>query len=233
MVIGLPPSSREKEMIVSNPESLPTLSLSVDPGITDLIRVGSFLLEPISSDERQHGLDAELAELTRDYQSRWASPADALEALKPARKLYHAFGIDPSKTRPSSEALLRRILKGKGLYRVNAVVDAANLASLTFLLPVGLYDLEKIRPPITLRAGSEGEGFDGIRKDRVHVSRRPTLVDQIGPFGNPTSDSLRTSITSNTRSVWFVIFAPADYPKTTLEADLRRAEAILRRHAGI
>ena len=213
-------------------DSLPTLPLTIDPAIASLIRVDSLLLEPISSGERPPSLDAELADLTAKYKSLWEKPADALEALKPARTLYHAFGIDPSKTRPSSEALLRRILKGKELYRVNAVVDAANLASLTFLLPVGLYDTDKIHPPIALRAGREGEGFDGIRKDRVNVTGRPTLVDQLGPFGNPTSDSLRTSVSNRTRSVWFVIFAPADYPATQLDSDLRRAESILRKHAG-
>ena len=217
---------------MSNPEPLATLPLTVDPDIVSRIRVDSFLLEPVSSGDRPPSLDAELAELAEKYRSLWTKPADALEALKPARKLYHAFGIDPSKTRPSSEALLRRILKGKELYRVNAVVDAANLASLTFLLPVGLYDKEKIHPPITLRAGREGEGFDGIRKDHVNVTGRPTLVDQLGPFGNPTSDSLRTSITEETRAVWFVLFAAADYPETTFAADLRHAEEILRRHAG-
>ena len=217
-------------MIVS--DSLPTMPLTVDSEIEPLIRVGSFLLEPVSGGERPASLDVELAELSQRYKSIWSTPADALDALRPARNLYHAFGIDPSKTRPSSEALLRRILKGQDLYRVNALVDAANLASLTFLLPVGLYDRAKIHPPITLRAGLEGEGFDGIRKDRVNVAGRPTLVDQLGPFGNPTSDSLRTSITEDTNAVWFVLFAPADYPETKLGADLRRAESILRKHAG-
>ena len=217
---------------MSELESLPTLPFTVDPDVAARIRIASFLLEPVSGGERPPSLDAELAQLAERYRSLWAEPADAIEALKPARRLYHAFGIDPSKTRPSSEALLRRILHGKELYRVNAVVDAANLASLTFLLPVGLYDKEKIRPPITLRAGREGEGFEGIRKDRVNVTGRPTLVDQLGPFGNPTSDSLRTSVTADTRAVWFILFAPADYAQATLDQDLRRAEAILRRHAG-
>jgi DNA/RNA-binding domain of Phe-tRNA-synthetase-like protein len=217
---------------VSSPESLPTLPLAIDAEIAPRIRIGSFLVEPISTGDRPPSLDAELADLAEKYRSTWDKPADALSALGPARRLYHAFGIDPSKTRPSSEALLRRILKGKNLYRVNAVVDAANLASLTLLLPVGLYDTKKLRPPLRLRLGRTEEGFDGIRKDRINVAGRPTLVDEVGPFGNPTSDSLRTSITAETRSVWFVLFAPADHPKTRLEDDLRRAEAILREHAG-
>ena len=156
----------------------------------------------------------------------------AHDALHPARKLYHALGIDPSKTRPSSEALLRRILQKKPLYRVNAVVDAANFASLTLLLPIGLYDAAKIEPPVILRAGLEGERYEGIRKDAVHLTDRPVLVDQRGPFGNPTSDSLRTCVTETTRSVWFVLFAPADYPAATMREELARAREMLRKHAG-
>lgn len=212
-------------------EPTPSIPLTIDQAIASNISVGSFVVESISSGERPASLDEELATLEERYRSQWETPGDALEALKPARRLYHAFGIDPSKTRPSSEALLRRVLKSKDLYRVNAVVDAANLASLSFLLPVGLYDLKKIQPPVTLRAGGDDESFDGIRKDRVNLRGRPTLVDEVGPFGNPTSDSLRTSITSETESIWFVIFAPGDYPQAKLVEDLKLADAILRRHA--
>ncbi len=214
-------------------EPLETLSLSIDPEIAPKIRVASFTLSPALAGPRPASLDEELAQLTDRYRALWKEPAEAHDALKPARRLYHALGIDPSKTRPSSEALLRRVLQGKGLYEVNAVVDAANLASLSLLLPVGLYDTEKLTPPVALRFGRQGEEYEGIRKDRIHLHDRPTLADTIGPFGNPTSDSLRTAVTAATRSVWFVLFAPADHPEATLERDLRRAHEILRRHATI
>jgi DNA/RNA-binding domain of Phe-tRNA-synthetase-like protein len=217
---------------VSGETIYPALPLEIHGDAAPRIRVASFLLEPALTGERPAGLDAELAAIESDYAARWKQPADAIEALRPARTLYHAFGIDPSKTRPSSEALLRRVLQGKGLYAVNAVVDAANLASLAILLPVGLYDAAKVRGPVTLRVGRDGEGYEGIRKDRVNVAGRPTLVDAEGPFGNPTSDSLRTSVTARTRSVWFVIFAPAGTPEGELRRHLDRAHGILGRHAG-
>lgn len=211
---------------------LPTLELHLDAGIASKIRVGSFLLEPVRASERPAGLERAIEELGARYRSLWPGPAEAQEALRPARRLYHSLGIDPSKLRPSSEALLRRILQGKGLYAVNAVVDAANLASLTVLLPVGLYDADRLQPPVTLRAGFEGEEYAGIRKEAIHLAGRPVLVDAIGPFGNPSSDSLRTSVTETTRRVWFVLFAPPDYPPGTLQEDLHRCAAILRRHAS-
>ena len=213
-------------------ETLPTLPLTIDPGLEKRVRIASFTLEAVSAGERPPSLDAELLELEDRYRRLWPEPSAAHDALHPARKLYHALGIDPSKTRPSSEALLRRVLQKKGLYRINAVVDAANFASLSLLLPVGLYDAGKIRPPVTLRCGHAGEEYEGIRKDMVHVADRPVLVDQLGPFGNPTSDSLRTCVTAETRAVWFVLFAPVDYPVTTLQQDLERAREILVKHAG-
>lgn len=206
--------------------------MTIDERLKGKISIASFVLEPVTAGPRPASLDAELADLTARYRALWKEPADAHEAEKPARKLYHALGIDPSKTRPSSEALLRRVLQGKGLYQVNAVVDAANLASLALLLPVGLYDTSKIRPPVVLRFGEEEEGYEGIRKDRVNVGGRPVLVDAEGPFGNPTSDSLRTCVTGATTSVWFVLFAPAGEPESTLHDDLARAYGTLKRHAG-
>jgi DNA/RNA-binding domain of Phe-tRNA-synthetase-like protein len=215
-----------------NQEELPTLELHVDAQIAPKVRIGSFLLGPVLAVDRPPALESAIADLATRYRSLWPEPAQAHEALQPARRLYHALGIDPSKLRPSSEALLRRVLQGKGLYAVNTVVDAANLASLSVLLPVGLYDADRIQPPVILRFGRDGEEYPGIRKDAIHLAGRPVLVDASGPFGNPSSDSLRTSVTGATRRVWFVLFAPPDYPPATLQEELRRCAGILRTHAS-
>ncbi len=214
-------------------ETFPTIPMAMAPNLTGRLKVASFLLNGVSTEDRSIQLEQEIERLSGVYRSLWSTPSDALEALKPARKLYHALGIDPSKTRPSSEALLRRILKAQPLFRVNAIVDAANVVSLTLLLPVGLYDAKTIIPPITLRFGAEGEEYAGIRKDTVHLFGRPTLVDTLGPFGNPTSDSMRTCVTEMTTEVWFVLFAPEDYPNKSLHDDLHRARAILTTHAKV
>jgi len=89
----------------------------------------------------------------------------AIPGLAAARELYRAFGIDPTHTRPSSEALLRRVLQGKGLPRILNAVDLCNLCSLRFLLPIGLYDAASVAPPVALRRGRPGETYAGIRKD--------------------------------------------------------------------
>jgi DNA/RNA-binding domain of Phe-tRNA-synthetase-like protein len=170
------------------------------------------------------GLSALLAE-------RYAGLAPAeMEALAPARELYRSFGIDPTKTRPSSEALLRRVLKGKPLPAILNAVDLCNFLSLKFMLPLGLYDSEKIDGAVVLRKGRPGESFAGIRKGDVHLEGRPVLVDRRGPFGNPTSDSLRTSVDDATSALWLVIFAPASLARGVMEEHVAEAGAMMRRH---
>jgi DNA/RNA-binding domain of Phe-tRNA-synthetase-like protein len=81
-----------------------------------------------------------------------------------------------------------------------------------------------------LRRGRPGESYAGIRKDEVHLEGRPLLADDEGPFGNPTSDSLRTSVTEATRSLWMVLFAPAAFSRPALETHVRTARAAIERH---
>jgi len=132
----------------------------------------------------------------------------------------------------SNEALLRRALKGETLYRINTLVDALNLVSLREQLPFGLYDLDRVKPPVLLRKGGPGEGYEGIRKGTVNVEGRPVLVDEAGPFGNPSSDSLRTSITLATRGALVVAYAPAACPVERLNAVLDGTAETLLRHCG-
>ncbi|HZI81300.1 MAG TPA: phenylalanine--tRNA ligase beta subunit-related protein [Vicinamibacterales bacterium] len=152
--------------------------------------------------EREPRLTAQLAEA--ESQVRQQPPAE----VAAVRTMYKRVGLDPTKTRPSSEALLRRVRKGDPLPRINSLVDVCNWCSLEFQLPYGLYDAAHVEGAIELRLGREGESYPGIRKDDVHVGGRLTLADARGPFGNPTSDSARTMVTTATVSAIVVVFAP-------------------------
>ncbi len=178
-------------------------------------------------------LAAEIADLEARLRAEHAGrEPSAVPGLREARALYKSFGMDPSRHRPSSEALLRRVLQGKGLYRLGRVVDACNLASLSFLLPIGLYDLARIRGSVRLCVGDDGHGYAGIRKDEVHVGGRLALYDDEGPFGSPTSDSLRTSTDDGTRDLLAVVMATASYPSAAMSANLDLLAALFARHAG-
>ncbi|HYW27491.1 MAG TPA: phenylalanine--tRNA ligase beta subunit-related protein [Terriglobales bacterium] len=132
-----------------------------------------------------------------------------------ARALYRRFGVDPTRNRPSSEALLRRVRRGDPLPRVNSLVDVANVVSLRLQVPVGLYDLGRVEGPLRLRLGREGESYAGIGRDQVGVAGRICVADDLGACGNPSADSARTMITVDTAEAAWIFFLPV------VERDLR------------
>ena len=97
--------------------------------------------------------------------------------IKESRMAYKAFGKDPSRYRVSSEALIRRIGQGKGLYEVNTVVDTNNLISIVSGFSAGSYDAEKIEDILVFRVGREGETYEGIGKDEINIAYLPVLAD--------------------------------------------------------
>jgi len=122
--------------------------------------------------------------------------------LAEARTAYKALGKDPSRYRPSAEALLRRVVQGKGFYEVSNVVDALNLVSVSTGYSIGGYDLEKISGTIRFGRGEANEPYQAIGRGTLNIENLPLLRDGSGAFGSPTSDSLRTMVTPAT--TWFL-----------------------------
>src|ERR1700716_1660221 len=138
-----------------------------------------------------------------------------------ARALYRRFGTDPTRVRPSSEALLRRLKKGEPLPRVNSLVDVANAMSVQLQVPVGLYDLDKVRGgELVFRLGTDGEGYAGIGKEHVNVAGRLCVADAEGPCGNPSADSARTMITTDTERAAWIYFLPVTDEELDRTAEL-------------
>lgn len=190
------------------------MQFSLAPELNGIVREAALWLDGATVVDGEPRLDAPLAAAATAVR---ASPPDEIVAV---RTMYKRVGIDPTRRRPSSEALLRRIRKGDPLPRINSMVDVCNWCSLELQLPYGLYDSARIEGDVVLRLGREGESYPGIRKDDVHVGGRITLADSLGPFGNPTSDSARTMVTSATREALVVVFAPH-------EIDARRLAQVL------
>jgi DNA/RNA-binding domain of Phe-tRNA-synthetase-like protein len=180
------------------------MTFTLDPSLALIVRPGVLWFEGATVVEHDHRMDAPLA--AAEAAVRINPPVETTAV----RTMYKRIGIDPTKTRPSSEALLRRVRKGDTLPRINSMVDVCNWCSFEFQLPYGLYDAARIEGDVTLRIGREGESYPGIRKDDVHVGGRIALVDGLGPFGNPTSDSARTMVTTATTRGLLVVFAPRE-----------------------
>lgn len=206
--------------------------LKISAEIEDRLRVGVAWFRGANASEENpswHEMDALAETLRRTHAGK--APSE-IPGLDPARRLYREFGVDPTRTRPSSEALLRRVLQEKPLYQINRLVDACNWASLAMLLPIGLYDLDRTRGDLEIRVGRPGEEFAGIRKGPVHVEGRLTVADDEGPFGSPTSDSDRTCIRPETTRALAVIFAPGDFSRLELEEGLGRMVTQVKRWTG-
>ena len=186
------------------------MQFSLAPDLRGIVRPAAAWLEDATVVEREPRLDAPLAAAESAVR---AHPPEEIVAV---RAMYKRVGIDPTKRRPSSEALLRRVRKGDPLPRINSMVDVCNWCSLEFQLPYGLYDAAHVEGDVVLRLGVEGESYPGIRKDDVRVAGRITLADALGPFGNPTSDSARTMVTTATRQALVVIFAPHEVDQRRL-----------------
>ena len=137
------------------------------------------------------------------------------------RRLFKSVGIDPSRYRPSGEALVRRIIKGQGLYHINCIVDINNICSIESLFPLGAYDRANIDGDVTIRLGSDDEVYRGIGKD-INIAGKLVSADSRGAFGSPIADSDRTKITEQTRDVLVILYAPESTDDGNIRQQLDR-----------
>ena len=187
------------------------MTFALSPELAAIVRPGVIWWTGATVVAHEHRLDALLAEA--EAKVRISPPAESAAV----RTMYKKVGIDPTKTRPSNEALLRRVRKGDAIPRINSAVDVVNWCSLEFQVPYGLYDFSKVSGPVMMRRGAEGESYPGIRKDAVNVGGRITVADEAGAFGNPTSDSARTMVTTGTTELLVIVYAPVEVTKQQLE----------------
>lgn len=186
------------------------ISVTIDPALKakcpratlGCVTAGVHIAENVSS------LEAELR-ATEERIAKLAEPRAVLEspAILATRAGYKALGKDPARYRGSAEALLRRLIAGKGLPRINPVVDIINLVSVESRLSIGLYDLARVQGDIVFRAGRAGETYKGIGKYDLNLEDLPLFADALGPHGSPTSDSERTMVTPATAGVLAILIS--------------------------
>jgi DNA/RNA-binding domain of Phe-tRNA-synthetase-like protein len=129
-----------------------------------------------------------------------------IEIIRATKNAYRQLGKDPSRYRPSAEALTRRVVQGKGLYQVNNIVDTLNIISIKHGFSIGGYDLGRIAGKVELGIGHQDESYEAIGRGHLNIEDLPVLRDHKGVFGSPTSDSLRTMIKSGTRNFLMIFF---------------------------
>ena len=154
-----------------------------------------------------------------------------LPQIMAVRNMYKKLDFDPSRYRPASEALVRRVLQHKGVYYVNSAVDASNYCSLKYLLPFGLYDLDKIQGSVKYSRALHGT-YINIGGHTVSTDGKPFLRDEEGVFGNPTSDSRRTAVSLTSTTLLSVVYAGSESKSEDLFPVLKYAGEILTRYNG-
>jgi DNA/RNA-binding domain of Phe-tRNA-synthetase-like protein len=210
------------------------MRVSIDPALKK--KCPRAALGCITAHVEAHPAPAELVEEMKQrvqgiLQLPYARGVLEAPQIQSTRAGYKALGKDPARYRGSAEALLRRVISGKGLPQINSVVDVINLVSVESRLPVGLYDLAHVNGDIVFRAGRAGETYKGIGKYDLNLEGLPVFCDELGPHGSPTSDSERTMVTDQTKHVLAIIisFGGADgldrWTQRTIELLLRYAAA--------
>ncbi|WP_139491756.1 B3/B4 domain-containing protein [Brevibacillus dissolubilis] len=122
------------------------------------------------------------------------------------RAAFKQLGIDPSRYRPSSEALLRRVLQGNTLHWLHTAVDVNNFLSVRYALPFGIYNQSQISGPITCRLGTETDIYPALNGREINMNGKLLLADDHGAFGSPIVDSVRTSVDDQATNLIHVIF---------------------------
>ena len=140
-----------------------------------------------------------------------------IPSIKNARDSYKKLGKDPSRYRLACESLFRRLVKGNGLYRVNNVVDAGNVLSIEFAKSTAVLDYDKLQGDIFIRIGTADDIYYGIGRGLINVTNIPLYVDEVSPFGSPTSDTERTSISMDTKKILLMVICFDELDKENIK----------------
>ena len=184
------------------------------PGVT----FGMVTINGVTVRERDERLWDQIETLCRRQAGEFVlERLSEYEQISTVRGLQKSFGFDPTRYRLSSEALLRRVLKGQGLYQINSAVDVNNLCSLEFLLPMCIYDLRHVKGQVWVRVGEPDETYPGIGRQVFQAANKVIIADDEGIMGSTVSDSERTKVTMETTDILLAIYAPANLDPQTIQ----------------
>jgi DNA/RNA-binding domain of Phe-tRNA-synthetase-like protein len=172
----------------------------------------------LTDDAREAAGEARQAYATSAVERGFSAEEPVIAAV---RRLFREAGTDPTRYRPSSEALLRRLLKGEPLPAIHPLVDLNNCLSVGLRVPSCVMEQRSFEPPVVLRRGEPGERMDSLRGD-FDLAGKPVLADALGPFGTPITDSHRVAVNAETRAGWLVAYLPEEVAAVAdVERELR------------
>lgn len=194
--------------------------------------VGACLEAEVGNSPYHADLWAEIEALGEKFRRELTTESlKELTSISATRRVYKACGKDPSRYRPASEALIRRVLQGKELYQRDTLVDLVNLASIAYGYSIGGFDADKmVGDTLTLGIGREGEPYEGIGRGFINIHGLPVYRDQQGGVGTPTSDNERTKMTLSTHHL-LVLINGYDGNEQRVRENAEYIQALLRKYA--
>lgn len=194
--------------------------------------VGAAVEATVQNTELSTKLWDEIAMLGEEFRNTQTTETiKQLPGIEATRRVYRACGKDPSRYRPASEALIRRVLQGKSLYQINTLVDLINLASMKFGYSIGGFDSDKfVGDTLTLGVGREGEPYEGIGRGIINIAGLPVYRDAKGGVGTPTSDNERTKISLDTTNT-LILINGYDGNEAAVKANAEYLIELLKKHA--
>lgn len=157
---------------------------------------GMAVMATVKNTPFNEALWQKIDEFTLRYREMYTTDSiKDMVTIRATREAYKKCGKDPSRYRPSGEALCRRILRGIPLYRIDTLVDLINLVSIRFGYSIGGFDADKIvGESLVLGIGKAGEPYEGIGRGELNIEGMPVYRDAVGGIGTPTSDHERTKL---------------------------------------
>ncbi|MHA2610805.1 MAG: B3/B4 domain-containing protein [bacterium JZ-2024 1] len=188
--------------IISSPEV-------AEKGVRVGVQVFSDVVQRGWTEDFRNALEEVQQQVRREFEIKEVGEDSRIQAV---RRMYSRCGTDPTKFRPCSEALVRRVLKNQSFPQIFPAVDIGNFIALKYRVPLGVYNLDAISPPVEIRLGKEEETLLAIGERVFHTKGRIVAADKLGVFGGPTADSMRTAIHQGTTRILLLYYAPAEIP---------------------
>ena len=198
------------------------MKIYIDKSITSILNDFNVLAMTMDVKTVESTIIEELIEKTekRINEEYTLEEVISIPLIKEARDAYKKLGKDPSRYRLACESLLRRLVKGNHLYKINNLVDAGNILSIDTNRSVAFLDYDKIVGDVNIRLGTENDIYEGIGRGIINVNNIPLYDDEVGPFGSPTSDTPRTMITDETKKILLMIIC---FSERYYEENIKRA----------
>jgi len=133
-------------------------------------------------------------------------PLTEFAGISEWRQIFKKVGTDPNRYRPSVEALYRRIKKQNYIDTIHSAADINNFFSLQYQVPIGVYDMEKIKGAIQIRVGTEDDTYTGINGREINMMNKILSSDELGPFGSPYVDSERSAVTLQAKNAIQLVY---------------------------